>query len=78
MPDCFAAAAAVMYHGSSVLQRQRITEWHQQGSSQGGKHQAVGLMAKVAFFVIVAKILLKLELNISFCVGLQFKCTSAV
>lgn len=42
-----------MYHGNSALQRQRITEWHQQGSSHGGKHQAVGLMAKVGFFVTV-------------------------
>lgn len=74
-----------MYHSNSALQRQRITEWHQQGSSQAGKRRAGRLMAEAVrkipllfFFFFFFPLLLKLELDISFCVGLQFKCTSAV
>lgn len=56
MPHRFAEAVAVMYRGNSELHRQRITEWHQQGSSRGRKHRDLGLIARVAFFALVANI----------------------
>lgn len=72
----FAAATAVMYHGNSALRRQRITEWHQQGSSQGGKPERNFLSSWEKKYIYT--FLLKLKQNISFCVGLPFECTSAV